>query len=802
MQYIRRFSQISMADASLVGNKSASIGEMYGALSKLGIKVPNGFAITTAAYYRYLAHNQLEDLIRSLIDELNVDDIHSLFDIGGRIRASIIHGEMPDDLREEINTAYAKLESNYGPKPDVAVRSSATAEDLYNRSFAGQQDTYLNVAGTRNLNATCKLVFASLFTDRALAYREHHGYDHLSVSSAIAVQKMVRSDLAASGVIFTLDPDTYSDNVIHLTSAYGLGENLVQGHVNPDEFLVHKPTLAQGHRAIVKRQLGSKEIKMIYAPEQLAGIYTKNVSVLQREQHQFSLTDEEVLTLARYAAAIEQHYSALAGTPTPMNIEWAKDGQSDQLFIVQARPETVKRHHSPIQQERFRLLSHSDVLCEGKRVGNRIATGIARVIMDISQLDHMQDGEILVTDITAPHWEPVMGRAAALVTNRGGRTCHAAIIARERGVPAVVGCGDATERLKTGDPVTVSCAEGDVGQVYGGYLPYERKPIKMDDDASLQTHTYLTIANPDRALHLSQLPCDGVGLMRLEFILNRCVKLHPNAVAHYAQLSLEQQQQVAQLMVGYDDIESYYVGELTESIATIAAAFYPRPVMVRLSDLETQDYRSLLGGNLFETNELNPHLGLRGASRHLTAQYRAGFDYECRALRHVREDMGLDNIQLIIPFVRSVDEAKELHDLLREQGLGRETGLKHLLMCELPANALLAEAFLEYYDGMAIGSNDLTQLTLGVDRDCHYAPHLDERNPAVMRLIQMAMQTCLEKNKFVSVCGQAVSDFPEFISEIVKNGVHAISVQEDALQGVKDIVKEAEQAREQSTKFE
>ena len=794
MQYVRRFSELGINDVPLVGGKNASLGEMYSALTEKGVKVPNGFATTADAYWRYIEHNNLAERINSELEGLDPDDVEALARTGINIRTMINHGEIPPDVEEEVRTAYAELCEEYGSNIDVAVRSSATAEDLPTASFAGQQETYLNIRGDKNLLLTCKRVFASLFTNRAISYRVHQGFDHHDVALSIGVQKMVRSDIASSGVMFTLDTESGFRDVVFITGAYGLGENVVQGTVNPDEFYVFKPTLAQGKRPILKRQLGDKAIRMIYTGDSLAGASTRNVDVKRDDREQFCITDEEVLTLAHYGVLIEEHYSKLAGKPRPMDIEWAKDGETGDLFIVQARPETVQSQLDAAYQETFYLKEHGEILVQGKSVGQRIASGPARVIIDASDMNDVQAGEILVTDITDPDWEPVMKRAGAIVTNRGGRTCHAAIVARELGIPAIVGCGDATLQLADGQTVTVSCAEGDTGNVYEGALEFESEKVDLRELETPQTKLMLNVGNPEQAFKFTNLPCEGVGLARLEFIINNSIRVHPRALLEYDTLDADTQELIDRASAGYPDRRTFYIERLAEGIGSIAAAFYPKPVIVRMSDFKSNEYASLIGGKPFEPEEENPMIGFRGASRYYSESFAESFAMECEAIHEVRDTMGLDNVAVMIPFARSVEEARRVLDIMRDQGLERgRDDLKIYLMCEIPANALLADEFLEYFDGFSIGSNDLTQLSLGVDRDSGLLGGFDERNPAVLKLIAMAIEACNAKNKYVGICGQAPSDFPEITRWLVEQGIQSISLNPDSLLTMIRTVLETEQ---------
>ncbi|HBR97124.1 MAG TPA: phosphoenolpyruvate synthase, partial [Gammaproteobacteria bacterium] len=761
--------------------------------SDLGIKVPNGFAVTTDAFSLFLRHNGLHEQISDQLHRLDTRNLDALTYAGGKIRASLIHSEMPPNLAEAIVGAYEALETQYGPKPDVAVRSSATAEDLPTASFAGQQDSYLNVAGTRNLIATCKLVFASLFTDRAISYREKHGIDHHEVAISVAVQKMVRSDQACSGVMFTLDTESGFRDAVLITSSYGLGENVVKGAVNPDEFFVFKPTLEKGYKPLIKKHLGSKEIKMIYAPEQLAGVYTKNVPVHTSERRQFSIDDDEALTLARYAAIIEDHYSRHAGQPHPMDIEWAKDGYTGELFIVQARPETVEARVQTTVYETFSLREHGAALADGRSVGRRIATGNARVILDPAMMYELQSGEILVTDKTDPDWEPVLKRAAAIVTNRGGRTCHAAIIAREMGIPALVGCDDATETINDGAKVTVSCADGDAGHVYAGILPFDVEKVYTDALKPTKTQIYINLSNPEQAMEASFLPADGVGLVRLEFLMANTIKAHPMALLNSNALDRATQQTLRDLTDGYASPRHFFVDKLAQGVGMIAAAYYPRPINVRFSDFKSSEYASLIGGEHFEPAEENPMIGMRGAMRYFSDDFSESFALECEALHKVRNIMGLTNVHLMIPFVRTPAEAEKVVELLASHALkSGEDGLNIYLMCEIPSNALLAEQFLQHVDGFSIGSNDLTQLALGVDREAGLESDLDERSEATRKLITMAIEACRHADKAVGICGQAPSDYQDFVDFLLEQGIDSISFDRDSLLAMKSYISDRE----------
>jgi pyruvate,water dikinase len=792
-EYIRRFSDLGIDDVPLVGGKNASLGEMFQALSGEGVMIPNGFATTAQAYRDYLTHNGLEARIGDVLAALDVDDVDTLAVTGAKIRGWILDAELPPKLVEEINAAYSEMSAQYGTDTDVAVRSSATAEDLPDASFAGQQETYLNIRGSDHLLRTCKRVLASLFTDRAIHYRVDKGFDHMGIALSIGVQKMVRSDIGASGVMFTLDTESGFRDVVMVTSAYGLGENVVQGAVNPDEFLVFKPTLDSGHRPIIRRHLGEKAIKMIYTRDPVTSEATRNVAVKKSEQRRFSITDDEVLQLARYATVIERHYSKQAGKPRPMDIEWARDGISGELFIVQARPETVHSIRTDAFQDIYTLKERGRVLTRGKAVGAKVGAGRARIILEAAHMHDLQAGEVLVTDITDPDWEPVMKIASAIVTNRGGRVCHAAIVARELGIPAIVGAGDATHDIHDGQEVTVSCVEGDTGFVYEGLLPYSSERVDLDRLKTPQTSIMLIVGNPVQALEYSAFPNAGVGLARLEFIINNSIGMHPRALLEHAYLPDEIQDQIADRTAGYASPRDFYIDRLAEGVGTIAAAFYPKPVTVRMSDFKSNEYAALLGGEGFEPKEENPMIGLRGASRYHSEGFAECFALECAAMRKVRGEMGLDNLELMIPFARTVDEVKQVLEIMAREGLRRgEDGLKIKLMCEIPANAVLADQFLEHCDGFSIGSNDLTQLTLGVDRDSGLLTGYDERNDAVTALMGMAIDACQAAGKSVGICGQAPSDFPEITRWLVEQGIESISLNPDSVLKMTEVVLEIE----------
>jgi pyruvate, water dikinase len=794
--FIRRFNELGIGDVPQVGGKNASLGEMYQLLSSQGVKVPNGFATTAQAYRDYLTHNKLDVRISTALKQLDINDVDALAVTGAQIRGWMVDGELPPKLAKEIRDAYLELAQDYDGEPDVAVRSSATAEDLPDASFAGQQETYLNIRGVEHLLRTCKRVLASLFTDRAIHYRVDKGFDHMSIALSIGVQKMVRSDLASSGVMFTLDTESGFRDVVMITAAYGLGENVVQGAVNPDEFLVFKQTLAQGFRPIIRRHLGEKAIKMIYTKDPVTAEATRNVPVRDSERQRFAISDDEVLQLARYAVAIEKHYSAMAGKARPMDIEWAKDGESGELYIVQARPETVHSIRTDAFQEIFSLGQRGKVLTQGKAVGARIGTGNARIILEAAHMHDLQPGEVLVTDITDPDWEPVMKIASAIVTNRGGRVCHAAIVARELGIPAVVGAGDATQAVKDGQEVTISCVEGDVGFVYEGKLPYTSERVNLKGLERPNTKVMLIVGNPVQALEFSALPNDGVGLARLEFIINNSIGIHPRALLEYWSLTDEEREQIDARVGGYATPRDFYIERLAEGVGTIAAAFYPRPVTVRMSDFKSNEYAALLGGHQFEPTEENPMIGFRGASRYYSTAFAECFALECAAMLRVRKDMGLDNLELMIPFARTLEEVRLVLTLMAQHGLRRgENGLKIKLMCEIPANAVMARQFLELCDGYSIGSNDLTQLTLGVDRDSAILSGYDERNPAVLALMEMAIKACRKQGKYIGICGQAPSDFPEITRWLVEQGIESISLNPDSVLKMTKVVLEIEQER-------
>jgi pyruvate, water dikinase len=776
VEYVVSLDKLGVHDVEHVGGKNASLGEMISNLAGAGVSVPGGFATTAQAYRDFLELSGLNDQIHAALDALDVDDVNALAKTGAQIRQWIMEAEFPEKLNAEIRTAFATLSAG-NPDMAVAVRSSATAEDLPDASFAGQQETFLNIRGVENVIRAAKEVFASLFNDRAISYRVHQGFDHKLVALSAGVQRMVRSETGTAGVMFTLDTESGFRDVVFITGAYGLGETVVQGAVNPDEFYVHKHTLEAGRPAILRRNLGSKAIKMIYGDEAKAGRSVKTVDVDKAERARFCLTDAEVSELAKQAMIIEKHYKC------PMDIEWAKDGDDGKLYIVQARPETVKSRTSANVMERYLLKETGTVLVEGRAIGQRIGAGKVRIIKDVSEMDKVQPGDVLVSDMTDPDWEPVMKRASAIVTNRGGRTCHAAIIARELGIPAVVGCGNATQLLKDGQGVTVSCAEGDTGFIFEGELGFDIKQNSIDAMPDLPFKIMMNVGNPDRAFDFAQLSNAGVGLARLEFIINRMIGVHPKALLNYDGLPPDIKESVDKRIAGYNDPVGFYVEKLVEGISTLAAAFYPKKVIVRLSDFKSNEYANLIGGKLYEPEEENPMLGFRGASRYISEAFRDCFELECRALKRVRNEMGLTNVEIMVPFVRTLGEASQVVDLLAENGLSRgENGLRVIMMCELPSNAILAEEFLEFFDGFSIGSNDLTQLTLGLDRDSGIIAHLfDERNPAVKKLLANAIQACNKAGKYIGICGQGPSDHPDLAKWLMEQGIESVSLNPDSV---------------------
>jgi pyruvate, water dikinase len=775
--HVAWLKDLRLADLDQVGGKNASLGEMIGGLAAAGIRVPGGFATTAAAYRAFLDANRLEQRIAERLKRLDPNDVTALAQCGAEIRGWIAAGAFPDDLLESITSYYHKLEEESGSEISFAVRSSATAEDLPDASFAGQQETYLNVRGLDPVLAAIRQVYASLYNDRAISYRVHHGFEHGSVALSAAVQRMVRSDLGASGVMFTLDTESGFRDVVFITSSWGLGEMVVQGAVNPDEFYVHKPMLERGRPAIVRRSLGSKLQKMVFSEVTSAGRSTRTLEVAEGDRDRFSLADADVLELARIACAIEKHYRR------PMDIEWARDGQDGRLYILQARPETVKSRSRPDTEERYQLRGSGKVLASGRAIGHKIGAGAVRNVADASHMDKVRKGDVLVTDMTDPNWEPVMKLASAIVTNRGGRTCHAAIIARELGIPAVVGCGDATARLRDGQAVTVSCAEGDTGNVYAGLLPFEISTSVRGELPPIPVKIALNVGNPQLAFSFAQLPNAGVGLARLEFIINNEIGVHPRACIEYPDLPAPLRAEVAQAARGYADPTTFFREKMVEGVATIAAAFWPKPVIVRLSDFKSNEYKKLIGGARYEPDEENPMLGFRGASRYVAPEFRACFELECAAMRKVREELGFGNVEIMVPFVRTLDEARRVVELLAANGLKRgEHGLRLIMMCELPSNAILADAFLEYFDGFSIGSNDLTQLTLGLDRDSGLVADLfDERDPAVKGMLELAIRACRRQGKYVGICGQGPSDHPDLAHWLMEQGIGSLSLNPDTV---------------------
>ncbi|HUY84823.1 MAG TPA: phosphoenolpyruvate synthase [Steroidobacteraceae bacterium] len=771
--YIVPFERLKRGDVELVGGKNASIGEMIGELAGLGVSVPGGFATTSHAYRDFLAQDGLDARIRDQLASLDVDDIARLAEVGARIRGWILATPLPARLQDELLGAWRVM--GQGPQFAVAVRSSATAEDLPEASFAGQQETFLNVRGEPHLLRCVHEVYASLFNDRAIAYRVHNRFDHASVALSVGVQHMIRSDLGSSGVMFTLDTDSGFRDVVFITAAYGLGETVVQGAVNPDEFYVYKPALRAGRRSVVRRNLGSKAIKMVYA-EPGSAERVRTVDVAAADRGRFSLDEADILALARLALIIEEHYGA------PMDIEWGKDGATGELYVLQARPETVQSRVCRSVQ-RFTLKGRSEVLASGRSIGQRIGAGRARVIADVKDMERVRAGDVLVADMTDPDWEPVMKRAAAVVTNRGGRTCHAAIIARELGIPAVVGCGNATRSIAEGQAVTVSCAEGDTGHVYDGMLEFDQRDVEFDALPALPVRLMMNVGNPDRAFDFSRIPSNGVGLARLEFIINRMIGVHPRALLEFDKQSAELKETIGKQIAGYASPVAFYVDKLVEGIAQIAAAFAPEPVIVRLSDFKSNEYANLIGGKAYEPHEENPMLGFRGASRYVDAAFQRCFELECRALKIVRDEFGLRNVQVMVPFVRSPAEAAAVTELLAANGLRRGVdGLRLIMMCELPTNALLADRYLDYFDGMSIGSNDLTQLTLGLDRDSGVIAKLfDERDDAVKALMAMAIRACKSRGKYVGICGQGPSDHPDLARWLVEQGIDSLSLNPDSV---------------------
>jgi len=776
-EFVVWYQDLGMHDVPRVGGKNASLGEMISNLANAGVQVPGGFATTAYAFNQFLEQSGLNERIYQVLDGLNVDDVNALAKAGAQIRQWVIDTPFQTEFEHAIQTSYQQLQHGCAEDVSFAVRSSATAEDMPDASFAGQQETFLNVRGYAQVIEAIKHVFASLFNDRAISYRVHQGYDHRGVALSAGVQRMVRSDLSASGVMFSIDTESGFEDVVFVTSSYGLGEMVVQGAVNPDEFYVHKPTVMAGRPAVVRRNLGSKLLQMVYSKDLTHGkqVVVEDVPVANRQK--FSLTDAEVQELAKQAIIIEKHYGRA------MDIEWAKDGQDGKLYIVQARPETVRSREDSNEMERFQLQGTAPIVVEGRAIGHKIGSGKAKVLASIADMDQIQPGDVLVTDMTDPDWEPIMKRASAIVTNRGGRTCHAAIIARELGIPAVVGCGDATKKIKNGQDVTVSCAEGDTGFVYDGILGFDVMTSRVDQMPALKMKIMMNVGNPERAFSFAKLPHAGIGLARLEFIINRMIGVHPKALLNFDAQSDELKATISQMMAGYSSPVEFYVGKLTEGISTLAAAFSPERVIVRMSDFKSNEYANLIGGQQYEPHEENPMIGFRGASRYISADFRDCFAMECEALKRVRNEMGFTNVEVMIPFVRTLEEAKAVIELLEAHGLKRgENGLKVIMMCELPSNCLLAEEFLEYFDGFSIGSNDLTQLTLGLDRDSGLIAHLfDERNPAIKKLLSMAIQTAKAKGKYVGICGQGPSDHEDFAAWLMDQGIDSVSLNPDTV---------------------
>jgi pyruvate,water dikinase len=774
VEYVVELDQLNMEDVGRVGGKNASLGEMLQNLAPLGVSVPGGFATTADAYREFLLQDGLKDRIAQRLEELDITDIPSLQATGSDIRRWINEVPFPVGMEKAIDQAYAQLEKEYGLEATWAVRSSATAEDLPDASFAGQQETFLNVSGLVNIKQSIREVFASLFNDRAISYREHQGFEHDDVALSAGIQKMVRSDIATAGVAFSLDTESGFRDVVFITGSYGLGEMVVQGAVNPDEFYVHKQTLAAGRPSVLRRTLGQKAIQMIYSGE--AGDPVKTVNVKPEQSVLFCLTDDEVETLAKMVVTIEEHYQR------PMDVEWAKDGIDSKIYIVQARPETVQSQQENVIEE-YVLKERSKILAVGRSIGKKIGKGRVRLFNSLDQMDQFEDGDVLLTDMTDPDWEPIMKKSSAIITNRGGRTCHAAIIARELGVPAVVGCGDATELVADGSEVTVSCSEGDEGQVYAGLLDFDYNVRELNEMPEIPVKIMMNVGNPDRAFTFAQLPNDGVGLARLEFIINNMVGIHPKALINADKMSDEVQKIIYEKTTAYGDPVEYYISRIVEGVSTIAASFSPKKVIVRLSDFKSNEYANLVGGPQFEPHEENPMIGFRGASRYISDDFRECFDLECKAMKRVRDDMGFTNIELMIPFVRTTAEAAAVIQIMKENGLERgKNGLRIIMMCELPSNAILAADFLEYFDGFSIGSNDMTQLTLGLDRDSSLvADSFDERNPAVLAMLDMAITACQDAGKYVGICGQGPSDHPELAKWLLDRGITSISLNPDTV---------------------
>ncbi len=772
-KYIKKLNEINIEDIELVGGKNASLGEMIGNLTNLGIKVPDGFATTSDAYRDFIKHNNLGNRINKALENLDIKNINDLTKTGKQVRDWILESELPEKLVAEIKSEWNEMSNNKDIA--VAIRSSATAEDLPDASFAGQQETYLNIKGFDNIIKALHNVFASLYTDRAIAYRIHQGFDHSLVALSVGIQHMVRSDIGASGVMFTLDTESGFRDVIFITSSYGLGETVVQGSVNPDEFYVYKEALKKNKHPILRKTLGDKSVKMILGKSNSLGKTVEIIDVDKDESKQFSINDDDITELAQSALLIEEHYGR------PMDIEWGKDGSDGKIYILQARPETVQSR-SGNTINRYTLKAHSSILASGRSIGQKIGSGTAKIIHNINEMHRIQDGDVLISDMTDPDWEPVMKKASAIVTNRGGRTCHAAIIARELGIPAVVGCNNATKSISDGESVTVSCAEGDEGFIYEGVLEFEEQHIEVDSLPEIPVKIMMNVGNPDRAFSFSSIPNHGVGLARLEFIINRMVGIHPKALLQYDKMDKDTQSIIDEQMAGYDDPIEFFVTKLSEGIGTIAAAFSPKPVIVRMSDFKSNEYANLIGGEFFEPKEENPMLGYRGAGRYVSEDFRDCFDLECMAIKKVRNDMGLNNVQLMIPFIRTVKQAKEVIDLLAENDLKRNRDLKIIMMSELPSNSLLAEEFLEHFDGMSIGSNDMTQLTLGLDRDSSLVADIfDERDEAVKKMLSMSIDACLKQKKYIGICGQGPSDHPDLAAWLVEKNIESMSLNPDTV---------------------
>lgn len=790
------FKDISIADVPIVGGKNASLGEMIRELTPKGVSVPDGFAVTAPAYRHFINVNHLDKRIRDILSDLNTQDTSNLRERGAKVRQALLAASLPKDLEAEIIENYRSLSRARGGPVDVAVRSSATAEDLPDASFAGQQETFLNIQGDAELLDACRRCFASLFTDRAISYRQDKGFDHFKIALSIGVQLMVRSDLASSGVMFSIDTETGFKNAVPINSSYGLGENIVQGSVNPDEFYVFKPTLKTGYEPIIQKTLGNKEFKLIYEVGGTKGV--KNVPVSPEDRLRHSVSDNDILTLARWACIIEDHYSKKLKRFVPMDMEWAKDGETGELFIVQARPETVQSQKNENTLETYHLKSRGKVLISGRSVGDKISTGKVRIIKQAKDLSELKSGEVLVTDKTDPDWEPAMKRASAIITNRGGRTCHAAIVSRELGLPAIVGTMTGTEVLQSGEDITVSCAEGEEGFVYKGILPFEVEKINLKNFRPPKTKVMMNVANPDEAFRLSMIPNEGVGLAREEFIISNTIKIHPLALVHYEDIKdLSVRSEIDRLTIGYEDKTDYFVEKLAEGVGMIAAAFYPKDVIVRLSDFKTNEYANLIGGSGFEPHEENPMLGFRGASRYYDPRYQKGFALECRAMKRVRDKMGLTNVKLMIPFCRTIDEAHKVIAELKKNGLERgDNMLEIYVMCEIPSNVILAREFAEIFDGFSIGSNDLTQLILGVDRDSEIVAHVfDEKNEAVKKMISSVIQAAKLSGRKIGICGQAPSDYPEFAQFLVREGIDSISLNPDTVLRTSLSIGEAEQGK-------